>query len=643
MNDRPLGSRYVLGERMGSGGMGDVFRARTLEGDEVAVKILRSQLTEDRELVPRFVGERTAMLAVRSPHVVKVLDMVVEGSTLAIVMELVRGRDLAVVRRTVGTLPAGEVARLGGAIARGMQAVHAAGIVHRDLKPANILLDETVSPPRPAVADFGVARICEDGEDNSLTVQAGTSAYMSPEQIRGRGITPASDVYSLGVLLYEVLCGTVPFRGGVLDVMRMHQEMAPGRPEGLHDGLWHLLDAMMAKDPARRPTMAETEAELTRLLPALAPVPALRPLTAPPAPVPLAAVGPDADATRVRDDEAAAAARAAAAAAGAGTAGGGALGATGPTAPLPPEPPTGRRGRWKLVAAALVVVVALVGIGGGYAYLRLTSDGDAAFASGSASEGTTDPESSEAGTEPVAETAATSAEETSEAAQAATTSASPSAEEVATMPDLVGQNEARARQALPDDVEVVVEEELTEDGTQAGRVQSTVPEAGEAIGDEVTLTVARAQSSMPLSAAAQIDLADWGKEGDFETVTMNGTPYGDSLVIENRYYSDDSPEAAFNLARRFDTFTFTLGRADTDPSGQDARTVEIYLDDVKYDAYAVPDLGKTLDVSIPVEDVLRLKIVVVSESDDVSFTLGKATLFGSRENIEKARQEAEGS
>ena len=140
--DQPLGSRYVLHEMLGRGAMGQVYRASMREAETpVAVKLLKPELVSDPELVARFIQERSILTAISHPNVVQIIDLVVEGDTLGIVMELVAGQDLRHHLRRQGTLPPAEAVGLTRQILHGVAAVHASGIIHRDIKPENLLLD----------------------------------------------------------------------------------------------------------------------------------------------------------------------------------------------------------------------------------------------------------------------------------------------------------------------------------------------------------------------------------------------------------------------------------------------------------------------------------------------------------------------
>lgn len=262
---RPLGSQYRIGEVIGRGGMGEVRRGTDLSGAAVAVKTLLPQFAEDTSVVARFLAERQMMTNVRDRHVVRVRDLVAEGSTLAIVMDLVEGTDLRHYLAERGTLPAAESCRLGSQVASGLAAIHAARIVHRDVKPANVLLDRSVNPPVAMLTDFGVAKLlAAAAEPSGATLLAGTPTYLAPELLLGATPEPQADLYSLGIVLYELICGVPPFAGMPAAVFHAQLALDPGRPEGVDDRLWELMWQLLRKDPAQRPRDASTVA--TQLL-----------------------------------------------------------------------------------------------------------------------------------------------------------------------------------------------------------------------------------------------------------------------------------------------------------------------------------------------------------------------------------------
>lgn len=278
--EQRLGSSYVLEQWLGAGASGQVWSGRDDAGHPWAFKLLRSELANDPGIVNRFVQERRVLASIRHPNVVQVHDLVVEGSTLAIVMDLVEGHDLRATVRETGTLPPHRIATYGADIAVALHAAHQSGVIHRDVKPENVLIDETND--RARLTDIGVARLV-DGSDRS-TMLLGTPQYMAPEIAEGKTPTPAVDMYSLGMMLYELCCGVPPFagRGSAMATLRVHAVDVPGRPEGVPDPLWRIIAALTAKDPAQRPAAGVAADELSGIAPALTGVAAAPRLAEPP-------------------------------------------------------------------------------------------------------------------------------------------------------------------------------------------------------------------------------------------------------------------------------------------------------------------------------------------------------------------------
>jgi serine/threonine protein kinase, bacterial len=265
MSPQALGSRYLLDEPIGEGGMGVVWRGRDREtGAPYAIKVLRPEFARDPNAVARFVRERTALVTFRHPNVVTVHDTVMEGNRLALIMDLIPGGDLHAYRkRRGGKLSPGEAAGLAAQICDGLAAAHAAGIVHRDLKPANVLVDGG----HVWLADFGIARIA--GQPTSTTTGSvmGTVHYMAPEAIAGQDITAACDVYAVGITLYELLAGDLPFSGHAAAIMHQHMTTAPARLPGVPDRLWDLISGCLSKNPKDRPAAAVLSRALRTGLP----------------------------------------------------------------------------------------------------------------------------------------------------------------------------------------------------------------------------------------------------------------------------------------------------------------------------------------------------------------------------------------
>lgn len=255
MIGRVIAGRYEVHEAIGQGGMAVVYRAtdRTL-GRDVALKVLRDQYAADPEIVERFAREARAAARLSHPHVVDIYDVGSDDGLHYIVMELVPGEDLKRLIRRAAPLPPSVVIRLGREIASALEYAHRRGIVHRDVKPQNVLIDPE---GHARLTDFGIAQAADGAGLTQTGTVLGTAHYMAPEQARGRPASPASDIYSLGVVLYEMATGRLPFRGdSAVEVALRHVEEAPVPPRRLNPGIPPALEATiqraMAKDPGKR-------------------------------------------------------------------------------------------------------------------------------------------------------------------------------------------------------------------------------------------------------------------------------------------------------------------------------------------------------------------------------------------------------
>jgi serine/threonine protein kinase len=276
-----LGSRYVLHELLARGSMGYVFRGSArADGYPVAVKMLKPELMSDPEVFARFLQERSILTSVSHRHVVRVLDLVVEGETAGIVMELVRGQDLRHHLSGRYTLPPAQSVHFARQLLEGAAAVHAAGIIHRDVKPENVLVDASGDEVILKLTDFGIARLSHGSTLTRQPSLLGTPEYMAPEVVDIAPVTPAADLYSIGIVLYEMLAGRTPFAGGhPMAVLHRHLEQVPVPIPGARADLWALVEWLLAKDPRSRPSSAaEAAAALGRLEPELAGKPALPPM-----------------------------------------------------------------------------------------------------------------------------------------------------------------------------------------------------------------------------------------------------------------------------------------------------------------------------------------------------------------------------
>jgi len=250
-----LGSLYVLDQRLGGGSMGTVWSAHNTEtGEAVAVKILSDTMGQSSDLVGRFLRERSALLSVRHAHLVEIRDVVIENERVGLVMELVEGIDCARLLERDGPLSLYHAARLGDEVSQALIAVHAAGIVHRDLKPANILMESATS--RAKLVDFGIAWIAGNPRLTASNSVIGTPHYLAPELLTGGAVSPAADVYSLAICLYQLLTGVLPFDGEhYAQILYKHLHEAPPPHPAIPPTMWGLFEAMLAKDPAQRPSM----------------------------------------------------------------------------------------------------------------------------------------------------------------------------------------------------------------------------------------------------------------------------------------------------------------------------------------------------------------------------------------------------
>ena len=277
---RKIGSRYTAHQVLGRGSAGTVWLGEGPEGP-VAIKLLREDLASDQDLVGRFVQERTALLSLDHPHIVGIRDLVVDGSDLALVMDLVRGTDLrSRLERERRLAPQAAVA-VAADVADGLAAAHAAGVVHRDVKPENVLLDSAAPPgpggaPPALLTDFGIARLVDSPRRTRATRIIGTPDYLAPEIIEGLPPRASVDIYALATVLYELLAGFTPFGGGHPGaVLRRHVTETVQPLPGLPEDLWQILAACLAKAPASRLTAGELGVRLRELLPRLAAVPPL--------------------------------------------------------------------------------------------------------------------------------------------------------------------------------------------------------------------------------------------------------------------------------------------------------------------------------------------------------------------------------
>src|ERR1700726_334638 len=261
-----IAGRYRIVSPLGKGGMGEVYRAEDLRlGQTVALKFLPRSLAQTEEALERFKREVGLARQVSHPNVCRVFDIGEISETgdagknfthTFLTMEFVDGEDLASLLRRIGRLPPDKAVEIARQLCAGLAAAHTKGVLHRDLKPANIMLD---GRGQVVITDFGLAGVADNIRGNAA--RAGTPAYMSPEQFEGQEVTPKSDLYSLGLILYEVLTGKHPFEASSVDQMaRLRDKSAPPAPSQFVKDPNTLVERVilrcLEKDPGKRPASA---------------------------------------------------------------------------------------------------------------------------------------------------------------------------------------------------------------------------------------------------------------------------------------------------------------------------------------------------------------------------------------------------
>ena len=247
-----LSDRYRVEERIAMGGMGSVYLATDERLDrQVALKVLKEELADDERFVERFRREARAAGALSHPNIAGVFDFGQHEARYYMVMELAEGRDLARLLREEGPLSPERSVRVASQIAQALAHAHAAGVVHRDIKPPNVIIGEA---DRVKVTDFGIARAVGESTLTATGSVLGTAHYISPEQAGGAEVGPAADIYSLGIVLYEMLTGSLPFTGdSALAVALRHVSDDVPPPSELNPEVPASLDAVVARATAKDP------------------------------------------------------------------------------------------------------------------------------------------------------------------------------------------------------------------------------------------------------------------------------------------------------------------------------------------------------------------------------------------------------
>ncbi|HEY5052003.1 MAG TPA: protein kinase [Solirubrobacterales bacterium] len=261
-----LSGRYETIDRLGSGGMSNVYRATDLILERtVAVKVLAEHLSDDERFVARFRREALAVAKLIHPNIVQVYDTGVDDGRHYIVMEYVQGRSGAQILQKQGPLGAEATAEVGIQACSGLDYAHRRGIIHRDVKPGNLMVvggpvgggEMTIK-----LADFGIARAIEQTRITQVGSVVGTAAYLAPEQVRGEEATPATDVYALGVVLYQFLTGRLPYEGSSLAELAVRQQNERPLPPSTYNAdvpgpLGAAVLRALEGDPSRRYASAD--------------------------------------------------------------------------------------------------------------------------------------------------------------------------------------------------------------------------------------------------------------------------------------------------------------------------------------------------------------------------------------------------
>ncbi len=260
---------YVIDKKIGQGGFGTVYRAEhPVIGKKVAIKVLRRKYSSDPEYVSRFVDEARSVNQIRHRNIIDIFAFAhLSDGRHYFVMEFLEGHTLEEHRRARGRIPVGEAVALLRGLAKALDAAHRKGIAHRDLKPDNVfLVEEEGQPLFPKLLDFGIAKLLSDDDPKHRTrtgTPLGTPVYMSPEQARGREIDHRTDIYSFGIMLYELMTGELPFVGDdYVDILSDHLKTKPEPPSSRCEELPPEVDIpimwMLEKHPDKRPPTIST-------------------------------------------------------------------------------------------------------------------------------------------------------------------------------------------------------------------------------------------------------------------------------------------------------------------------------------------------------------------------------------------------
>ena len=252
-----LSERYRIIGRLGKGGMGEVYRANDVRlGQTVALKFLPESMSQDPAVLARFHNEVRVARQVTHPNVCRVYDIGEAEGQAFISMEYIDGEDLSVLLRRIGRLSADKAVEIARKLCAGLAAAHTQGVLHRDLKPANIMID---GRGQILITDFGLAGLAD--QMRGVEVRNGTPAYMAPEQLTGREVSAKSDIYALGLVLYEIFTGKPPFQAQTMaEMVRLREHAKPASPSSVVHDIDPTVERIILKcleaDPRNRPSSA---------------------------------------------------------------------------------------------------------------------------------------------------------------------------------------------------------------------------------------------------------------------------------------------------------------------------------------------------------------------------------------------------
>lgn len=566
--------RYRLGAELGRGPWGTIRAAVDPDGRAVVCRQLRADLAGSPEGAAGFMREQSILVGLVDPNLVTLHDLLVEDDVVTLVLDLVPGGSLRERLTASGTLLPKEIARIAAGVAAALHAIHLVGVVHGDVRPESVLMDDSGAVRVPKLTGAGLFRIAPKAPQTSMRA---ASKYRAPEIVAGGEPAEATDLYALGVVIYELYCGVAPFPGGY--VRREGEE--PGRPGDMPGPLWEVVRVLLAVNPVTRPAADRIAAVLDAIAPDLANSPVGPRLERPPLPT-----------SATQQDRAG------------GMPSSPGIGETvfDSSYVRPPSPPQ-RRKKW--IPVVIVGVLAAAGV------ITALSVGSTPAPPAAA---------------PVAAGSASPVVTSSEVATT-TTSASASP---AVAPDLVGKKLADAQDALGTGVQIETVDSI-EQTAAAGTVIDQDPKAGASLNGHIKLTVAQSAVEVYLAELRPVNGSSWSN--DTQPGNLAGKSYLHT-VSKSVSYCAETGAIEYNVSKGYRRFVSMAGMDDN--SGDSGLKVqfEVFGDGRKLKS-ATLELGKATPIDVDVSGVLRLRLSwqVVNPNchDGVggdAFDLGEAKLLG---------------